>query len=268
MRSILVHFDNQPASETCLQAALAIARLTRGHVTLHANTPVQGLVAFDPFGGAYPLSDAIAAARKETDDLLERTSARLARDDVPFTVEASEAELVPALATASRLADLVVMGLDSATEQARPRTPQVGGVAVAGSAPVLALCPDKAFDPAGTAVVAWNDSRESAMALRASVPLLALAHTVHIVRIGGDAGEFDATPALEYLSRHDVHAELHSVPRATLTVEEAIGNEAERLNAAYVVMGAYSRSRWSEFVFGGVTRYMIESARLPLFLVN
>lgn len=268
MRSILVHLDSRATADNRLQAALAIARRTRGHVTAHANTPVQGLVAFDPFGGAYPMERAIASARSETDTLTAKWRDRLARDDVPFSVEASESDLITALAQASRLSDLIVMDLDDATGFSRPRTSQVGGVAVAGSAPVLALCPGTPFAPDGTAVVAWNDSRESAAALRAAVPLLALASAVHVVRIGQSEHEFDAAPALEYLSRHDIHAELHSAAAAGVTIEEAIEREAGKLGADWIVMGAYSRSRLSEFIFGGVTRYLLESARFPLFLAH
>jgi nucleotide-binding universal stress UspA family protein len=35
-----------------------------------------------------------------------------------------------------------------------------------------------------------------------------------------------------------------------------------------LVMGAYSHSRAREFVFGGVTRYMMQSAQLPLLLAH
>lgn len=268
MRSILVHLDSGAAADNRVQAALAIARRTRGHVTAHANTPVQGLVAFDPFGGAYPMAAAIAAARSDTDTLIAAWNDRLARDDVPFSVESSETDLITALAQASRLADLVVVDLDDVTGFSRPRTSQVGGVAVAGSAPVLALCPGTPFALDGIAVIAWNDSRESSAALRAAVPLLALAKAVHVVRIGQGEDVFDAAPALEYLSRHDVHAELHSASHDGITVEEAIEREAQNLNADWIVMGAYSRSRWSEYMFGGVTRYMLESARFPLFLAH
>jgi len=32
------------------------------------------------------------------------------------------------------------------------------------------------------------------------------------------------------------------------------------------VMGAYGRARFSEWIFGGATRHVLEHARLPLFM--
>ncbi|MEP0643735.1 universal stress protein [Parasphingorhabdus sp.] len=41
-------------------------------------------------------------------------------------------------------------------------------------------------------------------------------------------------------------------------------NEAENMQAAYLVMGAYGHSRAREFLFGGVTRSLFKNSPVPL----
>jgi nucleotide-binding universal stress UspA family protein len=40
------------------------------------------------------------------------------------------------------------------------------------------------------------------------------------------------------------------------------------MNAAYMVMGGYSHSRISEFMFGGLTRSMLAGSPVPVFIAH
>jgi nucleotide-binding universal stress UspA family protein len=55
-----------------------------------------------------------------------------------------------------------------------------------------------------------------------------------------------------------------SVP--TRMVGAALLKKADQVAADLVVMGAFGHSRLRENVIGGATRYMLEHARLPVFL--
>jgi len=268
MRSILVHADDSSAGENRVQTGLDIARRFDGHLTAHVNIPLVRLFAMDPFGGVYPMTDVIAKAEVDAGMLVSQIEARLAKEDVPFTVERSDVEPADALTTASRLQDLVVLDLDDIARFARPQSTLVGAVALSGNAPVLALVPGQRVTLDGKVMIAWNDSRESAGALRAAVPLLKHARSVEVLRIGKTEDEMQAEPALQYFSRHGVNAELHTAPIGWLSAEEAIEREAEEMGADWIVMGAYGHSRVRETLFGGVTRYMLDSARFPLFLAH
>ena len=50
------------------------------------------------------------------------------------------------------------------------------------------------------------------------------------------------------------------------SIAVAIRMEAERVGAAYLVMGAYSHGPIREALFGGVTRAMLSACSLPLVL--
>ena len=267
MRAILIHAGHDDNADERVDSGLAIARALGGHVTLHINTPVAAYVTMDPFGGSYVLTDIMDSVRARTDTLVENMSVRLARDDVPWSVETSEADLVDALVSSARLADLVIMSLGDAVPPLGTRPP-VGAVAIAGRTPVLALPHGVRFDPTGVAMVAWNGSYEGAHALRAAVPLLRLASTVHVVTIAERDVAFPATDALAYLSRHDIHAVAHERESGPATVEEALVAYGDELGATLTVMGAYGHSRLRELLFGGVTRFAIDAAARPLLLMN
>jgi nucleotide-binding universal stress UspA family protein len=267
MRSILVHVGHDANSDSRIETALSIARATNGHVTLHINTPIAAYVTMDPFGGSHVLPDIMVQVRERADALAATLEEKLTSEDVPWSIENSEADLTDALVSSARLADLVIMSLGESTPPLAARPP-VGAVAIGAHTPVLALPDGVRFDPGGTAMVAWNGSHEAAHALRAAVPLLRLADAVHIVTIAERDQPLSATVAAEYLSRHEVHAMIHEREKGLNTVEETLVGIGDELGATLGVMGAYGHSRLRETLFGGVTRFAIDAGTRPLLLVH
>lgn len=268
MRAILIHADHSPATEARLQTGLDIARATRGHIALHVNTPLQSYVAMDPFGGVYLAANAIADAQARDAALIDRLAEHCAREDVPWRIESSDSDIVEALTSSARLADLVIVTAPPGFGHAGPALP-LGRLALSTRSPVLALpADDRRADIGGIAVVGWDGSYEAANALRAAVPLLALASKVHLVTVTEKATAFPATDALRYLSSHEVHAELHERAPGRLSVEETLEAAATELSADWLAMGAYGHARLRETLFGGVTRYFIDAARWPLLLMH
>jgi nucleotide-binding universal stress UspA family protein len=267
MRSILVHAGHDSNSDSRIETALNVARATSGHVTLHINTPMAAYVTMDPFGGSHILSDVMTQARDRADALAAGLETRLTGEDVPWSIEMSEGDLADALVSSARLADLVIMSLGEGAPPLAVRPP-VGAVAIGAHAPVLALPDATRFAPGGTAMVAWNGSYEAAHALRAAVPLLRLAETVHMVTISEHDQAPPAGEAAAYLSRHDIHVILHEREAGQRTVEEALVAIGDEVGATLGVMGAYGHSRMRETLFGGVTRFAIDAGARPLLLMH
>ncbi|TCM18787.1 universal stress protein family protein [Novosphingobium sp. PhB165] len=257
MRSILVNADRKPASDARVDTALELARLLGGHVTVLVDTPVSRYIAMDPMGGSYVISEALDKARADDDAAAEAIEARLARGDVPFEVVRSEDDPVPALSSAARLVDLVVLSRSSGI---------VGDVALSARAPVLALPDEGGLSlPIRRAVIAWDGGEQSAAALKASIPLLASCQLVKVVTVTEKPGGFPATDALRYLSRSGIHAELEELERRGST-EETLAVAVRQAHAELLVMGAYGKSRMREFLFGGVTAYFLSNAEAPALL--
>lgn len=267
MRSILIHAGHDAGSDDRIDSGLAIARATGGHVTLHINTPVTAYITMDPFGGSHVLASVMEEARDRAAQLAATLEERLKRDDVPWTIEASEGELVDSLASSARLADLVIMSLGDSAAMLAARPP-VGAVAISARVPVLALPDGMRFAPGGVAMVAWNGSPEAAQALRASLPLLRLADAVHLVTVSEKDLPLSPEDAAAYLSRHDVHATVHQRDAQGTTVEEVLVEAADGFGATLTVMGAYGHSRLRETLFGGVTRFAIDGGSRPLLLAH
>src|SRR5690606_16894591 len=201
-------------------------------------TPLQQFVSFDPFGGTYFAAEALAAAQADDLALESRLAERLAGEDVPWDIAMADGDTAGALAGAATFADLAVVSLPAAKDEKHGGPPAMlaGDLAVTAAAPVLALPRGaRALDGEAPAMVAWNGSAQAAHALRAAIPLLG-GRPVVLVTVGGDDGDFPATDALRYLSRHDIHAELRTVDRGGDTVEERLEKEALAIGAGLIVM--------------------------------
>ena len=258
MRSILVFADRTSAMAPRLETALSLARCNGGHVTVLVDTPVSRYVAMDPMGGSYVASEALRDALAEDDARAAAIEEHLAREDVPFDVIRSEEDPVDAMTGAARLADLVLVSHNCEF---------AGQLALTGRCPVLVVRDGQILNfPLGVAVVAWNGSDEAAIALRHAAPLLREADVVHVLTVDEKRGGFPATDALRYLSRHGTSAELHPLTRHG-SVEETLDKAARGLGADLMVMGAFGHSRVREYLFGGVTRYFLESADAPALLL-
>ncbi|MCJ2181528.1 universal stress protein [Novosphingobium sp. 1949] len=259
MRSILVNVDRKPGSDARVETALNLARKTSGHVTALVDTPVARYIAMDPMGGSYVISDALDKARAEDDSAAAETEAKLARNDVSFDVLRSEDDPVSALATIARLSDLTIVSRSGGL---------AGELALVSNTPVLVLSDEKPIEfPIRRACIAWDGGEQSAAALRASIPLLGDCQVVKVITVAEKSGGFPATDALRYLSRHGIHAELEEHERRGST-EETLATAVAQTHAELLVMGAYGKSRFREFLFGGVTAYFLEEGSAPSLLLS
>lgn len=260
MRSILLFADRSPAMPARLETALSLARMTNGHVSVLVDTPVTRYVSMDPMGGGYVASEALHQALAADDSHAQAIEERLSAGDVPFDIMRSEAEPVDAIAAAAKLADIVVISRVSDL---------AGDIVLTCGTPVLVVGEDSptAF-PVSRACVAWDGGNEAAAALRGAAPILSLCESVDVVTVAEKPRGFPPTEAVRYLSRHGVQAQLHEVPRAGST-EECLASTVSKLGAQVLVMGAYGKSRMREYLFGGVTRYLLEMASGPaLFMAH
>jgi nucleotide-binding universal stress UspA family protein len=122
-------------------------------------------------------------------------------------------------------------------------------------------------------LVAWNGSRESALALAAAVPLLQKADDVLLL----DGSEMYADtiavlppPGLaDWLERHDIRARVQTLDAGPTHAAGAPILDAARAHRAdLLVMGAWSRSRLAQMVLGGTTRHLFMHGDLPMLVAH
>jgi nucleotide-binding universal stress UspA family protein len=277
LKSVLLHVQNDKNLEARLQLALSLARATAAHLSCLHVTPIEAYVTMDNFGGLLVMDKLVERIDEEEERIQSSLESRLAAEDVTWDYEQVTGNTVGQLIRRAALSDIVVTGREAHVGRAHGLEISVlGDVLARVRTPLLIAGNDQAtFDPFGTAVIAWNGSFEAANAVRSAVGLLKLALSVHVVQITEEekGGKFPATSLLEYLSRHDISAEL-SVIEAGVDIHDqeviskTIVARAQALQAAYLVMGGYSHSRVGEFVFGGVTRTLLKSCAVPLLIAH
>jgi nucleotide-binding universal stress UspA family protein len=271
MQSVLLHIQNDEDLDAKLQAALAIVRASKGHLSCLHVTPINAYVAFDGFGGPFVMSGVLDALQENEDKMRARIEGHLAHEDVSWDYTQITSEPTYAIVSKSALSDLIILGRGHHVgTTAYPGISLLGDVLAATRSPIM-VQPSKqnSFDPLGAAVVAWNGSFEAANAMRFALPMLKMASAVHIVTIEGDAEyEFPSISASEYLSRHDIPSELHVQKADKKSIADTLISAAELLKGSYIVMGGYGHSRAREYLFGGVTRHMLLHSPVPILVAR
>ena len=271
MRSILLHVEDGASLDARLQAALSLAHATNGHVTcLHA-TPIEAYTAFDSFGGVFVMESIIEALDEQEASVQARVEDFLRKEDVSWEYCKSTGSIPHTILSYAALADVVVTGRSvHAGQDARVAIGPLGDLVLKSRSPVLIPGLDgPSFDPLGKAMIAWNGSYEAANAVRGALPLLKLAASVEVVRVEEEEDTlFPSTRLLEYLSRHDIHAELRIETIEREYIVAALVGCAQETAASHIVLGGYGHSRIGEYVFGGVTRSMLASSQVNLVMAH
>jgi nucleotide-binding universal stress UspA family protein len=137
--------------------------------------------------------------------------------------------------------------------------------------PVL-LAPADWPGPCGrNIVVAWNASREAARAVADAAPLLERAEKITIVTVDAKPswsghGEAPGADIAAHLARRGLKVDVRNVDGMGRDDGAAILEECAAIDADLLVLGGYGRPRLQELIFGGVTRHVVTSAHLPIFI--
>jgi nucleotide-binding universal stress UspA family protein len=121
-------------------------------------------------------------------------------------------------------------------------------------------------------LVAWKDCAEARRAIAAALPMLQAAQDVAVVEIVDSEREIETASAsvadvAGWLSRHGIVAQA----RAELAAGDT-GKQLEAITVEFgadlIVAGAYGNSRFSEWVFGGVTSHLLKQRSFCALLMH
>jgi len=130
------------------------------------------------------------------------------------------------------------------------------------------IAPPQAVESVGKRVaIFWKDSKEAAAAVWASVPFLRQAELVKVLTVGDDAMSAASLERIGAgLLRAGVITEREMIsPKGGIDTDLLV-DAATSMDADLIVMGAYSRSRIREQIFGGVTQDMLETLARPVLM--
>ena len=270
-KSILVHVRAHQEAQPAIEAAASLARRFDARLTgLFTNREVAMLKLV--MGQASP---AIRDAEERAQPVGQFSEIQFrnicAKAGVEGRFELAEGNASELLCLAGRVHDLLVieqsaaglddLGVDSAEE-----------CVIASGVPTLLVPRSSTVQAIGkTVVVAWNNSRQAAVATHGALPLIQKADDV-VVLLGE---ERDAMPSVTRRPNADVASWLGMHARQVRVAQYADGGDGASLQAAAIaaggdvlVMGAYGRSAWREFLFGGTTRDVMTNMRLPVLMAS
>lgn len=149
---------------------------------------------------------------------------------------------------------------------------QLGAVTLHCGLPTLVVPADHAKELALDCVaVAWNGSVEAVRAIHAALPLLRRARRVVVLRgemrdAYSEIGWLPHFDLATYWRKQDLQVVDETLRGADRDAGKALLDAAASTEANLLVMGAYGRNRFSEWMFGGATRHVFAHAAIPVFM--
>jgi nucleotide-binding universal stress UspA family protein len=281
IKDILVHVDPAPATGARLEAALTLARQFEARLTaLYLLAEPFLRAGAGHHAPAEIVREHLAHAEAEAEAALAGMREAAAGQGVTLLVQRETGSLdrLPGLlARDARNTDLVVVGQpnpetgssDEAllVEAAFMETGRPALMVPHGGAPAL---------PPRRVMVAWDASREASRAVHDALPLLRLAEEVVVLvvdarSLGARIGRQPGSGVAAHLAQHGVAVRVERVEsdrRGGGGMGEFILAQAEVAGSDLLVMGGYGHSRFREMLLGGVTRHMLEQARLPIIFAH
>lgn len=260
-----------------LKQAVALCEEVGAHLAVLA----VALAAPPPIGEyAAVVSDMWLQERREDLERLRicTTSATTLLAASPISSDISseyqeEASADEAIGRRARYTDLVLLGPDL-FRQALLSKKVLEGALFSSGKPIL-LLPEggtPSLRPKRV-MIAWDSRLEASNAVSRAMDLLERADGVHVVLVDPIRGENEqgAEPGADvatYLARHSVKVTVDQLSSQGGSVADTLRQHAVDMAADMLVMGAYGHSRLRERLFGGVTRSMLESPPLPVFLAR
>lgn len=162
-----------------------------------------------------------------------------------------------------RRADFVVIARPASDDDATTRQ-EFQAALFQTERPVLVVPMGKSA-PLGRCVgVAWRDDSPTAKAIIPALRFLGAAQAVHLLA-GVHAGAAPpAVPAV--LQDHGIGATRHVLTIGQDSFGKLLLKTLHALGADILVMGAYAHLPLREMIFGGLTRYMLDHADLPVLM--
>jgi nucleotide-binding universal stress UspA family protein len=284
VRKFLLPVSSTKSAAAALQTGLTLAKRWNAHLqVLHIRTAQE----FAPFVGegmtGAMIEDMMSATERATgarERSLEELFALAAEEAGVAVGEAARGRDEPSasfttlsgredevIAHKARLADLTIVAHPQAGEDVAAAD-ALHAVLFDSGRPVL-LAPLVLPETLGKRVaIAWNGTANAAAALGSVMPFVRQAEAVRILvcdeyRRPGPSG----AEVAEYILHHGVTADVvQFYPRRGVTGAGLLAAAAD-FGADLMSMGAYSTaSRLRQLILGGITRHVLENARLPVLM--
>lgn len=274
LKDLVAVVDDVEASKSFLKRAVKFAEAHEAHLAVKLLTrDLYGLVGLYPFD-VYPL--ALHEMQADQEAQLDQLKQTLHGAAVPVEVRGMADD--PGFAHGTlrmegRYADIVLVGPSNAYDDKKLRRYIIETVLLSLGGPVLILPENSSLEQINHVVLGWDASGE---ARRAARELLLIAQTkarVDVVLVDPEPtpeghGPAPGSDIARHLARHDFAVEVHREVSGGLSVSDVLEQFALADGADLIAIGGFAHSRVREIFLGGVTRDLIEDARVPVLLAR
>lgn len=271
--TVMTEFD---ANSPVLTQAVALAASQDAHLEVMCLGLDRSHTNYYEVGAsAMILQNSIEETNAKADAILAEASAFLGSTNLRWNALSTIATIGDVTRTVSgiaRFSDLAIVALPYADTARSDDSVVLEAMLFDAACPTLVVPKAKSTVPAETIVIGWNESAEALRAVRAAMPFLKQAKSVHIAII--DPPEFgpdrsDPGGALAvFLSRHGISCDIQVMTRAGARVSERLQRHVTETGGDLLVMGGYGHSRFREAVLGGATREMLEHSKVPVLMAH
>lgn len=276
-KSLLTVLTDIDLAEAPIAQGISLAVANNGHLDVLSLGVDRSQTGYYYAGAnAMVLQETLSRAREDSEKIEAYAESILKASSIRWGIETGVAQIADLgrhVAQRARFADLVVLPKPYGDGHGAELEPTIEAALFEGQTPVLVV-PDGAtpLADAKTVSVAWNESAEALVAIRAALPILKNADLVRVVVVDPPThGPNRSDPGgmlSQFLSRHGVKVEIDVLSKTLPRVSDIIMRHAVDSSCDMVVMGAYGHSRFREAILGGATRNMLEQAEIPVFMAH
>lgn len=270
-KTILAVFQNETDTGSLLESATTLAKATEARVFgFHPEIIPTSFAMASGFPDIEIVHDATERAMKATSAIEAHFERHVAASGINaqwVSGKGFPGDFSAGALTVARSCDLVV------TTQPNPdtETVDIDNLLQESGRPVLVLPREPLKDASfRKVIVGWNGSREAARATFDALPFLKRAEAVELLVLDPEARGQGAPQQGEAitatLARHGVNVTRIAAKTGSTSIENAILGHAVAGAADLLVLGAYGHSWLREFLFGGVTRSVMESTPIPTLM--
>jgi nucleotide-binding universal stress UspA family protein len=267
MPSVILTYLDQPSTAPALLSAAAHLADLLGDAAIHAviaRTPPEATIM--------PTEEVLTP--QQADHIRARELSRAAALTAAFEdwrplanhpAHLADVEAIASDAVAQRgaAADFVVI---SRPDRHPPGIdpPAIYAALATTDRPILVVPPGAIAAFGRNVAIAWRDDGRAVKAVLLALRLLSGAAQVNVLQGVRDRSQHLPVPAV--FQDHGIAVRMHVLPIGEGPFGQALLDKAHELGADLLVLGAYYHSPFREMIFGGVTRYMLDHADLPVLM--
>lgn len=272
IKNILVAYNGSESSDAAVHAAVLAHEKYGAHVTgllAHASaTSRLGRYTWVPETVRQTLDTLEADAHAGIHERFSQAIAGRVPEGRLHWIESS-GESDATVADYARMYDLTIVGRRDILQGAKRLELHPDRIAMRSGRPVLVVPRDYRPEQIHEhAVLAWDGHRTATRAMNDAMQILETKQKVTVLSVDdGERGRsLDGIDVATALARHEIDVEVAERPLGGKGVGQTILDFCDEEGAGLLVMGAYEHSMFREELFGGVTRFVLEHAKLPILI--